>query len=59
MQSGTKDERKSLETPNNLTGMALWLWRMHSEKLRGEHAPRMFRLALSSVKYGDRDERKN
>lgn len=58
MRSGTKDEPKSREAQNKVTGMGLWLSRMHSERFRGAHVPKMFRPVLSSEKSGEADEKR-
>lgn len=57
MQSGTKDERKSQEARNKVTGMASWLSRMHLERFVGDRGPKMFRLASNSTKSGETDEK--
>lgn len=57
MQSGTKDEQISREVQNKVTGMALWLSRMHLERFRGERVPKMFRRESNLPKSGERDEK--
>ena len=58
MQSGTKEEPKSQEVRNKVTGMGLWLSRMHSERFRGAHVPKMFRPDLNLEKSGESDEKR-
>ena len=59
MPSGTKDEQKSQEVQNKVTGMGLWLSRMHSERFRGEQGPKIFRPVLSLEKSGEANEKRN